>query len=52
MVVAKVPSPVRYSALSPELAEILATGVPVEVEPELMNANLAEAVDISPSTKS
>ena len=36
----------------PELAEIEAVGVPVQREPALMNANLAESVDVPPSARS
>jgi len=36
----------------PEFAEMEATGVPVEVDPALMNANLDESVATPPNVKS
>ena len=51
-VVWRLPSPVKYVAMFPEFAEIEATGVPVEVEPALMNANLALSVDVAPRARS
>jgi len=51
-VVPSTPRPVRYVALSPEFAEILAVGVPREVDPTLMKANFDDSVEIAPSVKS
>jgi hypothetical protein len=50
LVVAKFPSPVKKTALFPELAEIEAVGVPVPIM--LRTANLAEAVLVAPSKRS
>jgi len=48
-VVPKIPRPESVVAIFPELAEIEAVGVP---ELTFMNANLAEAVEIPPSSRS
>src|SRR3989344_1404221 len=52
LVVPRLPSPVRNVALFPEFAEIDAVGVPREVDPPSMNANLAVAVAVEPSIRS
>src|SRR5437879_5815859 len=48
-VAANVPSPVRYTALFPEFAEILAVGVPLLT---FRKANFAEVVACAPRRKS
>ena len=49
LVVPKTPRPVRYVALFPEFAEILAVGVPPAT---LRNANFALAVAVEPKSTS
>ena len=49
MVVPRFPPPVRNVALFPELAEMVAVGVPELI---LMAANLAEAVELAPIKRS
>ena len=49
LVVPSTPAPVRYVALSPELAEMEAVGVPLLT---FMKANLEEEVDTPPRVRS